>query len=265
MELNFQFFYLLSDTMLKQILRDMYVDPEILAGLDETQKQTLFCKMREEQIRRWTIWDKQAEEKRAQDNNKKQSTKKVDFLMGEDDEPWVWVMGEHPNDKTIEQILDAEAQEKARELAVIEAKELRKSVEAEMLCEIIECEEQNQKKLSDDEETPQIDEMEIYCSVDELRERMNQTKPMPIPQQNINTIKNLQNIYGNRVLTNFNFSAQDDKKNVLKVSQVEAVFEFIFELTLKFILGNIIEQSTTSKSISTSCHVGTKSNWRKNK
>lgn len=214
--------------MLKQILRDLYVDPEILAGLDETQKQTLFCKMREEQIRRWCIWDKEIDKQKlplplVANKPKSPKTKNVDFLRGEDGEPWVWVMGEHQNDRTIEQILAEESQEKARQLAVQEAKELRKSVEAE-LCDIIIDDIQQQKNLNnslssekeilmmnDEEATPKIDEMEIYCSVDELRERIN------LNQKTQN--KNFHNIYGNQNsrLANFNFNNQtDDKKGVLQ-------------------------------------------------
>lgn len=66
--------------MLQQILRDMYVDPEILAELDDQQKQTLFCKMREEQVRRWKVWnDKLGDDTPKPNSNKKKS---VSFLHG---------------------------------------------------------------------------------------------------------------------------------------------------------------------------------------
>jgi SH2 domain-containing protein 4A len=51
--------------------------------------------------------------------------KQVDFLMGSDGEPWVWVMGEHPDDLSIEEILEQEAREKARRQAEKEAEQLR--------------------------------------------------------------------------------------------------------------------------------------------
>lgn len=199
--------------MLKQILRDMYVDPEILAGLDETYKQTLFCKMREEQIRRWRIWDEQQQKNETnlivqKKNNKNLSTKKVNFLQGEDGEPWVWVMGEHENDLTIEEILEEEAKQKARQLAETE---FRKSVEAK-LSDMIEFD--SKKKIEDVElESPKIEDMEIYCSVDELRERMKPQPPSPL-----NNFKPLPIVYNNNRFTNMSLSSsgRNDKIDVLQ-------------------------------------------------
>lgn len=163
----------------------MYIEPEILAGLDDTQKQTLYCKMREEQIRRWRVWDEKHSQLEQADGHKPPQ-RRIQFLTGSDGEPWVWVMGEHENDRTIEEILADEAKLRARKLAEIETKELRKSYVAEINA-VIEYDSdssltmantKHEKQQSDDGQdvltaTPKIeDDMEIYCSVDELRDRM---------------------------------------------------------------------------------------------
>lgn len=51
--------------------------------------------------------------------------KKVQFLIASNGEPWVWVMGEHPDDKSIEEILEEEAKEAARKQAEKETEQLR--------------------------------------------------------------------------------------------------------------------------------------------
>lgn len=209
--------------MLKQILRDMYIDPEILAGLDETQKQTLFCKMREEQIRRWRIWDQKYEQnlETIEQNklNNSSAKRSVSFRTGDDGEVWVWVMGEHHDDQTIEEILADEAKREARELAEIETKEMRKSYVAEF-SEIIDYDSDcSINKIESVEllDSPKIDDMEIYCSVDELRDRLNKTNSISnktTPKINSFT----QNMYNNRI-TNYSLSGiNGDKVDSMKDS-----------------------------------------------
>lgn len=122
--------------MLQQILSDMFIDPDLLAELDDEQKQTLFCKMREEQVRRWKLWQEQDEREGRSPvpHAPRKNKKSVKFLLGSDSEPWTWVMGEHIHDKTIDDIIDDEARERARTLAEKEAAAEQLSVvEAELV------------------------------------------------------------------------------------------------------------------------------------
>ncbi|OCT97472.1 SH2 domain-containing protein 4A [Xenopus laevis] len=121
--------------MLKQILADMYIDPELLAELSEEQKQILFFKMRQEQIRRWQEQEAkldQNEDLKMKSQPRKAFNKSIHWKVGADQEVWVWVMGEHSSDKPYDEICDEIIAERARKEAEKEAEELRKKQEAEL-------------------------------------------------------------------------------------------------------------------------------------
>uniref|UniRef100_A0A663MTP6 SH2 domain containing 4A n=1 Tax=Athene cunicularia TaxID=194338 RepID=A0A663MTP6_ATHCN len=104
--------------MLKQILSDMYIDPDLLAELSEEQKQILFFKMRQEQIRRWEEREAAADKASA----KKAASfpangKSVTWKLGADNDVWVWVMGEHPSDKSYAAICEEIQAQRAKRLA----------------------------------------------------------------------------------------------------------------------------------------------------
>ncbi|KAK9719924.1 SH2 domain [Popillia japonica] len=148
-----------------------------------------------------------------------------------DGEPWVWVMGEHENDKSIQEILRDEAIEKARKLAEKEAEELRKQVEAKITMELIEL----TPKIQDlDEMTSKlnIEEVQdggdddgtgIYCSVDELREKMSK----PIKNMNNYTICHYQskNKLNNIIIDRRTNVLQELSINKNKVAQRIALWE----------------------------------------
>ncbi|XP_038651619.1 SH2 domain-containing protein 4B-like isoform X2 [Scyliorhinus canicula] len=103
--------------MLQQVLQDMYVDPAVLEQLNEEQRQILFLKMRQEQVRRWKEREEKAESEEKK-INKTESTKRVDWLLGKDGYVWVWVMGEARGDKPYKQI-GSETSAEARCLKMI--------------------------------------------------------------------------------------------------------------------------------------------------
>ncbi|KFQ55412.1 SH2 domain-containing protein 4A [Nestor notabilis] len=112
--------------MLKQILSEMYIDPDLLAELSEEQKQILFLKMRQEQIRRWeereAAMDKASAKKPLP---RKANRKSVTWKLGADNDVWVWVMGEHPSDKSYAAICEEIQAQRAKQLVREQSKEGR--------------------------------------------------------------------------------------------------------------------------------------------
>lgn len=206
----------------------MYVDPELLSGLDEYQKQTLFCKMREEQIRRWRMREKQNDkqlphEKKAPLSKKK---KNVSFREDNEGEPWVIVIEPAISDYDSDDNINCndkpydDAKQRARELAEIETKELRRQYKAELNEILTDFESKIDKKINDEDPlgSPIIDDLEIYCSVDELRERMNQSIAVPSPPSIQKNCKQKNNMMLDNRIINFslNTDTQNEKNAILK-------------------------------------------------
>uniref|UniRef100_A0A8C6S496 Zgc:100829 n=1 Tax=Neogobius melanostomus TaxID=47308 RepID=A0A8C6S496_9GOBI len=84
--------------MLQQILKDMYIDPDVLEALNEDQKKTLFLKMRQEQVRRWQEredkLEREGEDTVRRTKPKKANSKSVSWLLGRDGDVAVIVIGE---------------------------------------------------------------------------------------------------------------------------------------------------------------------------
>ncbi|KAK6749419.1 hypothetical protein RB195_001807 [Necator americanus] len=105
-------------SILSEILSTGHVDKELLDALDDAQKQLLFCQMRAEQVRKWQANEERLEREGAP---KKTANKRgIKWLTGADGEVWVWVMGDHPLDKSIEEILEEEARQEAHNRALKE-------------------------------------------------------------------------------------------------------------------------------------------------
>lgn len=220
--------------MLQQILRDMWVDPEILAELDEAQKQTLFCKMREEQVRRWRLWDQKLNKEEEVSQKREDTGKKsVQFLEGEDGDPWVWVMGEHADDRSIEDIVLSEAREKARRLAAEEAEELRKSVERE-LTHLIDYKSLDQLEkdydISPKQADPIEDTLEIYCTVDDLRQRIQNLQPeLKLPNDDVKSHTKIEDVENE-----LNSAKNMEVKNKLNFNFIEGKRDVLQEIALTY-------------------------------
>ncbi|XP_065921814.1 SH2 domain-containing protein 4B isoform X3 [Magallana gigas] len=157
--------------MLQQILQTMTVDPDLLSELSDEQKAILFVKIREEQVRRYNEFEKKNQDDRIPRKPKK-GRKNVDFLLGKNGREWVWVMGEHKHDRSIEEMIELEIQERALKEAEREIEEIRRQEEAELARKLEEEKErmEGEQHQKEEELRKQREEAELYASLKQARE-----------------------------------------------------------------------------------------------
>lgn len=161
-------------TTLQQIILDGYIDPELLEELSDEQKAILFFKMRQEQVRKWKEEEAKLEAKESKKPKRppKPGRRNVNFLQGKDGREWVWVMGEYKTDRSIESILEEEAQERALKQAELELEEVTKKEEEEIRRKIEEEEMKLEKEKAEKEAELKRKEEEaaLYASLKEAKE-----------------------------------------------------------------------------------------------
>uniref|UniRef100_A0AC34PV74 SH2 domain-containing protein n=1 Tax=Panagrolaimus sp. JU765 TaxID=591449 RepID=A0AC34PV74_9BILA len=139
-------------SLLQDILDKMYVEPELLEQLDEEQKQTLFIKMREEQIRRWRIHEEKAEEEERKNPKQRKNGRKIQWLTGRDKEVWVWVLGEDVEEPPVQET-DADEGERSNDFEEQERRLLETEADFQRLREF---EEQERKSREAEAEIRQL-------------------------------------------------------------------------------------------------------------
>ncbi|CAC5385314.1 SH2D4A [Mytilus coruscus] len=128
--------------------------------------------MRQEQVRRWKENEDKHEERKKPTKPSKAGIKNVSFMHGKDGKEWVWVMGDHRNDRTIQQILDDEAQRNADKQADIELEKQRIKEEKEFQRKIDEEQRRLEREKAEREAELKRKEEEaaLYASLKEARE-----------------------------------------------------------------------------------------------
>ncbi|XP_075958411.1 uncharacterized protein LOC142960457 [Anarhichas minor] len=107
--------------MLQQILKDMFIDPDVLDALNEDQKKTLFLKMRQEQVRRWEELEEKLESEGGdaeckQTKPKKANSKNVSWLLGRDGDVAVIMIGGELDELSSKFICSGFGEKKAQSL-----------------------------------------------------------------------------------------------------------------------------------------------------
>ncbi|XP_043995798.1 SH2 domain-containing protein 4A isoform X1 [Gambusia affinis] len=164
--------------MLQQILKDMYIDPDVLEALNEEQKKTLFLKMRQEQVRRWKEHEEMLEREggAAQSKGTKPrnaNSKSVSWLLGRDGDVSVLVIGEV--DELTSKFINSAAVDKKSPPSLQDSTHHQTTLKSIMV---------TQEVKSEGQHIPQKTQAEVSLNLkQEKHEETSTLRPLPLQEQ----------------------------------------------------------------------------------